>query len=99
MAEGSQTQGPTRAAVKDGLLDAKQVTELMDELAGVARQLAASAIEDATARGGDPVKTVEAAGALADGDALRASGAFKDAVNKYKDALAKAGARWKQIVA
>jgi hypothetical protein len=82
--------GDVEAAVKDGLLDAAQGTEIMDELAGVARQLAESAIEDATARGGDPGKIIEAEDALAEGDALRDAGAFKDAVNKYKDALAKA---------
>ncbi len=85
--------GDVEAAVKDGLLDAAQgeeIEEIMDELAGAARQLAESEIEDATARGGDLDKIVEAGGALAAGDALRGEGAFKDAVNKYKDALAKA---------
>ncbi len=51
---------------------------------------AKQAIEEAIARGGDPVKIQEAEGALADGDADRASGAFEDAVNKYEDALEEA---------
>ena len=82
--------GDVEAAVKDGLLGAAQGTEIMDEIAGVARQLAESAIEDANTRGGDPVIIGEAENALTEGDVLRGSGAYKDAVNKYKDALAKA---------
>ena len=64
--------------------------DLMDELAGIAQQLATEALDEAIAQGGDPGDINDAQQALADGDALRASGAFKDAVNKYKDALAKA---------
>ena len=82
--------GDLEAVIKDLLLDAAQGTEIMDRLAATARQLAAGAIEDATDRGGDPVKIAEAEDALAQGDVLRDEGAFKDAVNKYKDALAKA---------
>ncbi len=45
-------------------------------------------------RGGDFVLggrgSKKAGGALADGDALRASGAFEDAVDKYEVALANA---------
>jgi len=36
------------------------------------------------------VRISEAQQALAEGDALRSSGAFKDVINKYKDALIKA---------
>jgi len=65
------------------------LTNLMDDLAGIARQLASDAINAATA-GGDPVKIADAQQSLADGDALRALGQFKNAANEYKDALAKA---------
>ena len=66
------------------------ITDLMDQLTGTARQLASDAIEAATAGGGDPGKIDDTLQALAEGDALRSEGAFKDAVIKYKDALAKA---------
>ena len=66
------------------------LTDAMDALAGVARQLAADAVDGAIAQGADPGVVSDAQQALADGDALRTSGAFKDAVNKFKDALAKA---------
>ncbi len=64
------------------------LTNLMDDLAGIARQLASDAINAATA--GDPVIIADAQQSLADGDALRALGQFKNAANEYKDALAKA---------
>ena len=66
------------------------LTNLMDDLAGIARQIASDAIDAAIARSGDATKILDAQLSLADGDPLRASGDFKDAVNKYKDALAKA---------
>ena len=70
------------AAINDELLD-----PLMDQLAGIARQVAQEALDQAIAQGGDPDKINEAEQELAEGDALRASGAFTDAVDKYKDAL------------
>jgi hypothetical protein len=82
--------GDLEATVKDGLLDSAQGTPLMEQLTGIAGQLAADAVDQATAWGGDPTKINEAQQALAAGDGLRASGAFKDAVNQYKEALAKA---------
>ena len=66
------------------------LTDLMDQLAGLAQQLASDALDQAIAQGGDPTVIADAQQALVEGDTLRASGAFKDAVNKYKDALAKA---------
>ena len=48
------------------------------------------AIKEATTRGGNAGKIAEANAALAQGDAHRDAGNFKDAVNKYKDALSKA---------
>jgi hypothetical protein len=77
-------------AVEDGSLDATQGTELMDQLAQVARQIALEALQDAEARGGDPTQIEEAQLYLEEGDALRFSGSFTEAVDKYKDALVKA---------
>lgn len=52
--------------------------------------LAVTDIDAAMDRGGDPVEIADAQQFLADGDALRDAGLFKDAVAKYKDANAKA---------
>ncbi len=83
--------GDLEAAVKDGLLYAEQGAQLMDQLAEVARQLATDALALAQAQpSADADVIADAQQSLADGDALRAPGAFKDAVNNYKDALAKA---------
>jgi len=80
-----------QAAVDAGDLDAATGAQLMDDLAGIARQIAVDAIDTAIATpGSDPVAIVDAQQFLADGDALRAASQFKDAVAKYKDALAKA---------
>jgi hypothetical protein len=78
------------AAVRDELLDPVQGAALMNELAGIARDLAVAAIHDAVARGGDADRIDEAQTDLAEADTLRASGEFTDAVDKYKDALVKA---------
>jgi len=82
--------GDLEAAVSDELLDPTQGTDLMDQLAGAARQLAADALNQAIAQDGDPGAISDAEQALTEGDALRELGAFKDSVNAYKDALAKA---------
>jgi subtilisin family serine protease len=82
--------GDLEAAAAEGHLDASQRTRLLDRVTGAARQLAVDAIKEATARGGQQAKIGEANQALAEGDALRGAGSFKAAVNKYKDALAKA---------
>lgn len=81
--------GDIEAAIDEGL-DPVEAEQLMDQLAGIARQLAMAAIDDAIDQGGDPTEIAEAQQALAEGDVLRDTGAFKDAINKYKDALAKA---------
>ena len=52
--------------------------------------MAADALDAAIAQGADPGVVSDAQQALDDGDALGTLGAFKDAVNKLKDALAKA---------
>lgn len=82
--------GDLEAAVKDGLLDAEQGTQLLDDLAGIARELAENALGQAIAQGGDPDDIADAELSLVAGDEFWAVGAYKDAVNKYKDALAKA---------
>ena len=74
------------AAVQAGLLNSLQGAALMDDLAAVARLIATDAIGDA--QGGDPDKIAEAEQSLSDGDVFRTSSAYKDAVAKYKDALA-----------
>ena len=79
--------GDLAAAEDEGL---GQGTALMDQLAGIARALAQIAIADAVAQGGEADKISDAQEALADGDALRAAFGFKDAVARYKDAVAKA---------
>jgi serine protease AprX len=82
--------GDLEAATAEGHLDAAQSTRLRDRVTGAARQLAVDAIKEASARGANSAKMNEANEAVSEGDALRAVGAFKAAVNKYKDALAKA---------
>jgi serine protease AprX len=82
--------GDLEAAAAEGHLDASQRTRLLDRVTGAARQLAVDAIKEATARGGEQAKIQEANRAVAEGDTLRGAGSFKAAVNKYKDALAKA---------
>ena len=88
--------GELEAAVSDGLLDLEQGRQLMDQLAGIARQLAENALAEAISQGGDPQEINDAQQALAEGDAARLLGnlfmveGFKEAVNRYKDALAKA---------
>ncbi len=82
--------GDLEAAVKDDILTKSEGKKLMDKLACIAKQLAEDAIDQAVANSGDPDKISEAETSRDDGDEFRASGDFKDAVNKYKDALAKA---------
>ena len=81
--------GDIEAAINEGL-DPVVGAELMDALAGIASQLALDAIDEAIANSGDEDKISEAEASLAEGDALRDSGSYKDAVNKYKDALSQA---------
>ena len=82
--------GEIEAAVNDELLDPEEGNQLMDDLAGIARQIADEAIYEATDAGGDPDIIAEAEEFLDEGDVLREAGAYKDSVAKYKDALAKA---------
>ncbi len=86
------TVGDLCAAVEEGL-DSDLGTQLMDELVGLARGLAVMPIDEAISQGCDQDVIDKAQDSLDEGDMLRDAGnavdctAFKDAVNKYKDAL------------
>jgi hypothetical protein len=82
--------GDLEAAVDDGLLDAEQGTELMNLLTCAAWQLAAGAVYQAIDCDADADKIADAEQALAEAQGLWLDGAYKDAANKFKDALAKA---------
>ncbi len=82
--------GDLQAAVDAGLLDPTSGNEYMDQLAAVARLLANNAVNEAIARGGDSSQIAAAQQSLADGDSLRASGAFIDATAEYRGALSQA---------
>ena len=82
--------GEIDAAVSSGDLTAAEGASLNERVTGAGRQIAVEAIDAAVARNGNAGKIAEARTALSQGDALRASGANKDAVNKYKDAAGKA---------
>ncbi len=71
-------------------LDPGHGTELMDQLAALARRLAVEALNQLIAQEGDPTIIAEAQQFIDEGDAFRAAVAFKDAVDKYKDALVSA---------
>jgi len=79
-----------QAAVDDELLGSTLGAELMDQFTGIARQLAVNAIDEVIAQGGDADVISEAQGLLAEGDALRTSEAFEDAVDSYEDAVSEA---------
>ena len=82
--------GELEAAINEGL-DAAQANALMDQLAAIARQIVRTALDQAIALPSpDSSVIAEAEMFLVDGDALRDVDAFKDAINKYKDALSKA---------
>ena len=83
--------GDIQAAVDSGDLDTATGNDLMDQLAGIAEQLASDAIDAAIADPeSDSDKISEAEASLGEGDDLRDSKDYKDAANKYKDALAQA---------
>ena len=82
--------GLLQSAIDDDLLDSDLGTQLMDEIAGVAREFAERALGDARRRRAEPDVIAEAQEYSDEGDMLRGAGLFKDAINKYKDALAKA---------
>ncbi len=81
--------GDLAAAVREGL-DPSQGMQLMDQLAGSAGHVASEAVGRATTSGGNPGHINKAQRRLAQGDALRASGEFEDAVGKYSDAVREA---------
>ncbi len=82
--------GELEAMISDEFIGPALGKQIASELTGAARILASLAIETAIDSGGDQQIITDANALLADGDNLRAAIAFKDAVNKYKDALAKA---------
>jgi cold shock CspA family protein len=90
--------GDLEAAVKDALLDAQYGTELMDALTYAAWQLAVDAIDAAIAAEANPDQVAKAQKALAEGEDLWIEEAYKDAVAKFKDALAKAEALAKAVI-
>ena len=82
--------GDLQAAVDDGLLDSTEGKNLMNQLTFASRILAILAINQGIGESCDAVVINDAQQALAEGDALASSANLKDAVAKYKDALAKA---------
>lgn len=82
--------GEIEAAVGSGLLDANVGDQQMDQLAMVARSIAAEALRKTIDQGADADVIDDAQDALDEGDELKDGGAYKDAVGKYKDALSKA---------
>ena len=88
--------GDLEASVRDKCFDPATGIGVMDDLAEISRQLATSTLDAAYGYRGKRDEIHDAQDALARGDALRASGrrgnlgAFKQAANKYKDALSKA---------
>jgi len=68
-----------------------ELIELMDTLAGIVKQLALDAIDEAVATDGSDGDKIDTAGdKLKEGDDFRDDGKFKDAASKYKDALSEA---------
>jgi PKD repeat protein len=82
--------GDIQAAVNDGLLDTATGNSLMQQLSGIARQLALDEIEEAQARGGNATVIQDAQSYFNQAEQLRSTGTYKDSVGKYKDAIAKA---------
>ena len=82
--------GDIQAAVNDSLLAPATGNNLMQQLSGIARQLALDEIEEAQARGGNPTVIQDAQSYFNQAEQLRSTGVYKDAVGKYKDAIVKA---------
>jgi len=82
-------EGDVEAAENEGL-DPDDGKIVMDDLAGVARQIARDEIDQGIAGACDGSLIDDAIEALSEGDSLRASESYKDAVSKYKDAVSKA---------
>src|SRR5688572_101577 len=82
--------GDLEAATEDRLLSPAEGVFLMEPLAEVARNVATEAVGEAFLFGGEEEKVEEAAQLLIQGDSLLAAGRFKEAVAKYKSAVAEA---------
>lgn len=78
--------GDLEAAVASGLLAPAEGNALVDRVANAARLLTEEAIALGVARGDDPERIAEAEQRLAQGDATRADGQFKNAVAAYATA-------------
>jgi len=81
--------GEIEAAVSEGL-DENTGNGLMDELAGVAKQIAQDTIDQGITGACDGGIINDAEIALSEGDSLRAEYSFKDAASKYNNSLSKA---------
>lgn len=82
--------GVLDSALSDGLLDTAQAREILAGLAVDAKRIVVDIIDAAMSSGGNAAGIANAQQDLADGDALRGSGAYGDAVSKYKQAAAAA---------
>jgi tetratricopeptide (TPR) repeat protein len=80
--------GDLEAALSEGL-DPAVLISLMTTLANAGRHTVQTKLDVAISGNGHPPEIAEAEYLLTEGDALRDAGAYKDAVSKYKDALAK----------
>jgi len=87
MIEGAE--GDVEAAENEGL-DPNDGFVVMDDLAGVGSQMAQDAIDQGEDLECDGSIIGDALDSLSEGDSLRTSESFKDAVSKYKDAVSKA---------
>lgn len=80
--------GDLEAALGAGL-EPSVVIGLMTALADAGRHLVQMTLDAAIAGDGYTAETAEAEYLLAQGDAFRDAGAYKDAVSRYRDALAR----------
>ena len=82
-------EGDVEAAENEGL-DPDDGKIVMDDLAGVGSQIAQDEIAQGIAVACDGSIIDDATESLVEGESLRTSESFKDAVSKYKDAVSKA---------
>lgn len=80
--------GDLETASRDGL-DPAALLSLMTTLANAGREIVQTTLDVAISGNGHTSEIAEAEYLLAEGDALRDAGAYKDAVSKYGDALVK----------
>lgn len=80
----SELQG----AIDVGAIDPDMGLSLLEVFTQAGRDVAVAAIDAAIARSGDPGKIADAQAELAEGDTFRGNGQHKDALAKYKSAIA-----------